>query len=167
MLSFFGTQSENVLLLIIRDFRVAIFMTNQLAENHKSAKYYSLYTHSKIVCSMYAVLHGSPCHYCIGMRRRFFLKRQVRPLLHTYTSLEVHSMYYIAQSEGRSLCNVQCKSKGKTDAAKLSYNKSKDLCKRLHNVGIHEFPYFELKVISTETVESNAYPRWSTSELFF
>ena len=114
---------------------------HQLPENYKSAKYYSLYTHSKIVCSMYAVLHGSPCHYCIGMRRRFFLKRQVRPLLHTYTSLEVHSMYYIAQSEGRSLCNVQCKSKGKTDAAKLSYNKSKDLCKPLHTVSFHNFLY--------------------------
>ena len=114
---------------------------NQLAENYKSAKFYSLYTHSKIVCSMYAVLHGSPCHYCIGMRRRFFLKRQVRPLLHTYTSLEVHSMYYIAQSEGRSLCNVQCKSKGKTDAAKLSYNKSKDLCKPLHTIGFHNYLY--------------------------
>ena len=56
----------------------------KLVRNYKSAEYYSLYTHSKIVCSMYAVLHGSPCHYCIGMRRRFFLKRQVRPLLHTY-----------------------------------------------------------------------------------
>ena len=145
---------------------MAIFMTNQLAENYKSAKYYSLYTHSKVVC-MYAVLHGSPCHYCIGMRRRFFLKRQVRPLLHTYTSLEVHSMYYIAQSEGRSLCNVQCKSKGKTDAAKLSYNKSKDLCKPLHTVGFHEFPYFELKVILTKTVESNAYPKRNTSMHFF
>ena len=116
---------------------------------------------------MYAVLHGSPCHYCIGMRRRFFLKRQVRPLLHTYTSLEVHSMYYIAQSEGRSLCNVQCKSKGKTDAAKLSYNKSKDLCKPLHTVGFHDFPYFELKVISTKTVESNSFFRWSASMPFY
>ena len=84
----------------------------------------------------------------------------------TYTSLEVHSMYYIAQSEGRSLCNVQCKSKGKTDAAKLSYNKSKDLCKPLHTLGFHEFPYFELKVISTKTVESNSYPSRSTNMPF-
>ena len=53
---------------------------------------------------------------------------------------QLRSTQYIAQSEGRSLCNVQCKSKGKTDAAKLSYNKSKDLCKRLHTVGFHEFP---------------------------
>ena len=32
-----------------------------------------------------------------------------------------------------------CKSKGKTDAAKLSYNKSKDLCKPVHAIRFKSF----------------------------
>ena len=47
-----------------------------------------------------------------------------------------HTSSYPPRAQLELMCS---KSKGKTDAAKLSYNKSKDLCKPVHALGFHEF----------------------------